>query len=163
MPKPIEGVIFSQPWRAWPVKLEILCIWLGTSVVGSGRGRSGQVSVEAGAPRQSKAKQSNECNARNQKQQCRRDKEVSKYHGRPRSPPIRHKTRQPKRLSYFVARRISSSLFFPKAPATLPLTCTEPTLRQARHVPSHHIRLFPPPPPKPSTSSDIKLPAYLGS
>ena len=26
MPKPIEGVIFSQPWRAWPVKFEILCM-----------------------------------------------------------------------------------------------------------------------------------------
>lgn len=25
-PKPIAGVILSQPWRAWPVKLEILCI-----------------------------------------------------------------------------------------------------------------------------------------
>ena len=26
MPKPIEGVIFSHPCRAWPVKLEILCM-----------------------------------------------------------------------------------------------------------------------------------------
>jgi hypothetical protein len=24
--KPVEGVIFSQPWRAWPVKFEILCM-----------------------------------------------------------------------------------------------------------------------------------------
>ena len=32
MPKPIEGVIFSQPWRAWPVKFWILCmteLWMG--------------------------------------------------------------------------------------------------------------------------------------
>jgi hypothetical protein len=28
MPKPIEGVIFSQPWRAWPVKFDILCMAL---------------------------------------------------------------------------------------------------------------------------------------
>ena len=26
MPKPIEGVIFSHPCLAWPVKFEILCI-----------------------------------------------------------------------------------------------------------------------------------------
>lgn len=35
MPKPIEGVIFSQPCRACPVKLVILCIVGG----GSRRGR----------------------------------------------------------------------------------------------------------------------------
>jgi hypothetical protein len=38
MPKPIEGVIFSQPWRACPVKLEILCI--------AARGAPEEVGVE---------------------------------------------------------------------------------------------------------------------
>ena len=55
MPKPIEGVIFSQPWRAWPVKFWILCmteLWMGergqacgqmarVDSVGSGSGAEG--------------------------------------------------------------------------------------------------------------------------
>lgn len=49
MPKPIEGVIFSHPWRAWPVKLDILCIVAGCTPhdwqEGDGGGRGGVVRV----------------------------------------------------------------------------------------------------------------------